>query len=701
MNKRFGLFYILIILTVIASLVIAGCSGRGGTGGYSYSGKTLPAPISASNSQQLLKFLFTGALNSPPTESTALAKNVAVAKHSMALAGSAVSKAVGKTSQVEGSVPGTISGTATYSGSVEDDGTGAITISYQAFKTVDGFQYDGKVQLTITAFDLTTLNATDVLMQLTPLTVISSQGELIMQGTIRLTVDTTTKTETTLLNVDGRINSQTESFRLENLTIQTVYDSLLYPTVSTELLTGRIYIGSQGYVDVSQTAPLRYNYLGRFNVDVPDAGGTLLFKGAAGSKARLTPLSISQLKLEVDSNGDGSYESEETLHWSKLAGLVLSWESSPGTRGFDVAYAARETSDGGTISTGFANIGNQQKLDVCLVKTDPVGNLLWSKTFGGTDDDVGWDLQLTSDNGIIIAAVTGSSTQTSSYIIKTDQNGTVLWERHFANSPSNRLKSVRETADGGYILTGSIFSYNSGGVITGNGLEDLYLVRLDNQGNVLWEKRFGGSGADVGWSVLETSSGDFVVTGVSESINYFEEGEQVYLIKTDANGTLLWGKKIGGAFSQYGYAVAQAANGDLVVAGYSYTRTAGNGFYLIRTTSSGSLVWEKTFGNTDSLYNRNDMIIDSSGDIVIAGNDGFNVLLFKANSYGDISWTRTYNWSQYQTMCTASSLTQTSDGGYLVAGSTWPNSGKDFLLIKSDANGMVRNNIVKPGMPLI
>ena len=687
MKKLIGL------LCLNITILLAGCGGGGGgsaAGGsvYVYNGKTTPAVLTTDNTQRFFRFLFTGIMEDPSTGGImAVSKNVVVRRSiSTAITGKTISKTLAATTPVEGTINGTVSGYATYSGTLdENNGTGVITFIYSNFNSGDGYRYDGTVRITINALDLTSETILDAQLQLNALTMTSNQEQFMMQGSMHLHVNVATMTETMILNIDGRMTPSTEPFRLENLTAIVVYDNLNLPTSSTDMLTGRIYLGNEGYVEISETTPLRFDYLGRFNVDIPNSGGPLLFSGASSSKARITPLSISQLMIEVDSNGDTLFESSITDLWTNQVGIVYSWETVHGTAGFEVANSAQETSDGGAISTGYTNTGTEKALDVYLVKTNAAGDLLWTKTFGGTDDDVGWSLQQTSDGGIIIAGTAG----TSGYIIKTDIAGDIVWERRLDGELASRIYSVRQTSDGGYILGGSIDSFSPGTGVVGYGGEDMYLVKLDSQGNVLWGNRFGGSGTDVGWSVKETSQGGFVLVGVTDSFDYAQKREQLYLVATDTNGTRLWENNYGDELSQYGYDVEPATGGDLVVTGYSATLNSGNVYYLARLSGSGVLLLEKTFGSTDSLNHRNDLVITADGGYIITGNNSFDVHLFRMDSNGSLWWSRTFNWSQYLTMCTAASVSNTSDGGYLIAGSAWPNTGKDFFLIKTDEDGGV------------
>ena len=307
---------------------------------------------------------------------------------------------------------------------------------------------------------------------------------------------------------------------------------------------------------------------------------------------------------------------------------------------------------------------------------------LWTRTYGGADWDEGHSVQQTADSGYIIAGYTYSfgAGGADVYLIKTDANGDSIWTRTYGGTADDGGWSVQQTADGGYIITGSTNSF-------GVGADDVYLIRTNSNGDTLWTKTYGGTDVDGGFSVQQTSDSGYIIAGVTNSFGV--DTFDVYFIKTNANGDTLWTKTYGGVDDDWGWSVQQSTDGGYIVAGHTYSFGAGTyDVYLIKTDANGDTLWVKTYGGTNWDVSRSVQQTSDGGYIIAGwtnsfGPGDFDVYLIKTDANGDTLWTRTYGsaddggWS----------VQQTTDGGYIIAGGTYSFGDDDVYLIKTNANG--------------
>jgi len=196
-----------------------------------------------------------------------------------------------------------------------------------------------------------------------------------------------------------------------------------------------------------------------------------------------------------------------------------------------VGYSVQQTADSGYIIAGATASFGAGHNDVYLIRTNAQGDTLWTRTYGGLGVDYGYCVRQTSDGGYIIAGITNSfgAGILEAYLIKTNALGETLWTRTYGGADEDWANSVQQTADGGYIIGGRTLSFGAGSY-------DVYLIKTDAAGDTLWTRTFGGTSADEGRSVRQTADGGYVIAGITSS---FGAGySDVYLIKTDANGNV-------------------------------------------------------------------------------------------------------------------------------------------------------------------
>jgi len=363
--------------------------------------------------------------------------------------------------------------------------------------------------------------------------------------------------------------------------------------------------------------------------------------------------------------------------------VVLSqqrWTRTYGGPSNDYGSSVQQTQDGGYIVAGTYDIygANPQ---VYLVKTNASGDTLWTRNYGGASNEEGWSVRQTSDGGYVVAGYTGSfGNGWQVYLIKTNASGDTLWTRIYGGAASEECYSVQQTQDSGYVIAGNTASFGN--------QSQVYLIKTNSSGDTLWTRTYGGTNNDMGYSVQQTSDAGYIVAGEASS---FGNGRQVYLVKTNATGDTLWTRTYGGASTDFGYSVQQTQDSGYVIAGS--TTSFGNGYqvYLVKTNATGDTLWTKTYGGMSDDPGKS-VQQTTDGGYIIAGytnsfGNGEQVYLIKTNVSGDTLWTKTYGGPSNDY---GSSVQQTQDGGYIVAG-TYDIYGANpqVYLIKTDANGNV------------
>jgi hypothetical protein len=423
--------------------------------------------------------------------------------------------------------------------------------------------------------------------------------------------------------------------------------------------------------------------------------------------------------------------------------FVVDWQISQGGTGFEVLNIMLPTADGGYLLGGFSptaatptgtkTFGGYGGNDYWIVKLDANGNKLWDSCYGGADDDLLRSIIPTSDGGFLLGgssrsnSMSGNKTATAFgendyWVVKINANGIILWDRSYGGSLSETFSSIIPTNDGGFLLLGDSRSGINGSKTAPNyGSEDFWAVKIDANGNQLWDQSYGGSNFDLEPIVMAAADGGFLLAGYSRSLvsgsktatNY--GNDDYWVVKIDVNGNQLWDNTYGGTSADVLNVIAPTADGGFLLGGQSSSDANGNktavnfgfaDYWVVKINASGTPVWDYSYGGSGSDF-LNDIIQAKDGGFFLAGssnspangnktiptigNDDYWLVKIDANGIK----TKEYGFGG-TSFDIASSLVPTADGGLLVAG--YSNSGingnktvatngsRDYWVIKLGGN---------------
>ena len=340
-------------------------------------------------------------------------------------------------------------------------------------------------------------------------------------------------------------------------------------------------------------------------------------------------------------------------------------------------------------------------LSLCTVLHAQIApSIEWEKSYGGTNEDEASSIHETTNGGFIIAGesysndidVSGNHGASDYWIVKMDASGTIDWQKTLGGTINDVASDVQQASDGGYIVCG--FSRSNNGDVTGHhgstSTNDYWVVRLDSIGNLLWQKSLGGSFNDFANSIVQTEDGGFVVAGYSSSNDGDVTGHHgstvssdYWIVKLDSTGNLLWQKSLGGNSPDNANQIQRTSDGGLIVCGSSSSNdgdVSGNhgnsDFWLVKLNASGNLLWQKCFGGigddvASSLAqtSNNGFIIagwSNSNDGDVSGNHGnYDYWVVKSDDAGNLVWQKSLGGTAGEF---AYSVTQTSDNGFVVGG---------------------------------
>jgi len=277
------------------------------------------------------------------------------------------------------------------------------------------------------------------------------------------------------------------------------------------------------------------------------------------------------------------FDSLGNLEWTKEFGDSI-WE--------DAVASVCQTGDGGYAIAGFTmGFNSNTYYDTYIVKTNASGDTSWTRTYGTPKREQPNCIISTADGGTIVLGTWWdiSALEYDMFLIKLNMNGDTTWTKYIDRTGSDHGLEIQQTSDHGYIVVG----YDNGG----GPIQDLILVKLDSSGNLMWGKSYGDSlGAEWGASVKQTIDGGYIVAA-QNALNGANSSD-VMLIKTDANGDTLWVRCYGGSDVDVANHVQQTSDSGYIVSGFTTSFGAGgNDIYLIKTDVNGGLLWSKTYGS--------------------------------------------------------------------------------------------------------
>ncbi len=366
------------------------------------------------------------------------------------------------------------------------------------------------------------------------------------------------------------------------------------------------------------------------------------------------------------------------------------------------------------------------------LSTSAEGNLENVFTLGGTKNESGQAVKKTTDGGFIVLGFTQSmdgdvtNKDNESYdvwVLKYNADIELEWQNTYGGSNDERGNDIIQTQDGGYAITGFTFS-SDGDVSTNNGQEDFWVIKIDAQGNLIWEQTYGFSGIDTGISILQTTDGGYFVTGIldvsasggqgnARSTTAQHAGGSYWALKLDQTGTIQWSKFYGGLLSDTPFDAIQTDDNGFIIIGASDSQDTdisnnkgSYDFWITKVTPTGALEWEKSFGSTE-IDQARAIIKSGDGNYFIVGDTRGNntdvtnnigaadVWLIKISPSGELIWEKTYGGENFDV---GRAIARTNDEGFVITGSSrsasvnlTENQGQnDAWVFKIDLNGALK-----------
>ncbi|MDF9796525.1 hypothetical protein OKW21_001788 [Catalinimonas alkaloidigena] len=414
--------------------------------------------------------------------------------------------------------------------------------------------------------------------------------------------------------------------------------------------------------------------------------------------------------LKVTPYSEGKAGETKSIAFQLIAtmpGLTALWEKKYDGRNTDELHKVVATSDGGYLLAGTYNyqLGyGRFESEYWIVRIDSKGNPLWDKIFNGNEYDDLKTAIATSDGGFLLggtseSAAGGDKSEANKgpsdfWIIKIDQSGNKEWDKTFGSEGFDGFSSMAQATDGGYLIGGNSSASASGDKSENNkGGIDFWILKVDANGNKIWDKTFGGSDNDLMTCILTSSIGGYLLGGYSNSSASSDKTEDskgdydFWLVHIDANGNKLWDKTLGGSEDDRLTSIKSNQKGGYLLGGYSNSSASSDktedskgdyDFWLVHIDQNGQTNWDKTLGGNSSDQLR-DVLLTPEGEYLLGGSSKSSISgdktglnkgntdfwVVKLDTHGNKIWDKSLGSEIYEYL---SSLTKASDEGYILGG---------------------------------
>lgn len=319
---------------------------------------------------------------------------------------------------------------------------------------------------------------------------------------------------------------------------------------------------------------------------------------------------------------------------------------------------------------------------------------MFQHTYGGSELDCAYSMVQTLDGGFVLVGETDSfgAGSDNMWLVKTDASGVMIWNQiYYDGTGHDEIYDLVQTLDGGFALVGEMDSFGAGG-------KDMWLVKTDANGVMIWNQAYGGTGHDEVHDLVQTIDGGYALAGYTSSFgavsteSFGVRTTNMWLVKTDASGVIIWNQTYGNSDWDSAHSLVQTLDG-----GFTLVGETRSDVYLVKTNTNGVMIWYQTYGGPGcdearSLIQTLDGGFALVGETDSFGAGGTDMWLVKTDASGNVTWHQTYGGTENDQ---GDALVQTIDGGFVLAGYTesFGAGDRDMWLVKTDTNGTIQSSL--------